>query len=207
MELLKITKKATLLLVLIVFTVTVFAQDAVINAFKESYSLEKSADFTDAIDKLKAVYQADSYEMNLRLGWLYYLAGLLDESISFYSKAIELKPYAIQAKFGIVYPVAALGKWDEVIGQYNKILEIDPQQTVANYRLGVIYYGRESYEKADTYLEKVISLYPFDYDVLIMLAWNKLKLQKTREAKILFNKVLIYNPGDKSALEGLGLIK
>ena len=30
---------------------------------------------------------------------------------------------------------------------------------------------------------------------------------KTREAKILFNKVLLWSPGDKSALEGLKLLK
>ena len=207
MELLKISKKLFAVLLLTIFSFTVLAQDAVINAFKESYSLEKSGEYTKAIDKLKAVYQLDSYEMNLRLGWLNYLAGLLSESTSFYSKAVELKPYAIEAKFGIVYPAAALGKWDEVIAQYNKILEIDPQQTVANYRLGLIYYGKENYEKADSYLEKVVSLYPFDYDGLIILAWNKLKLQKTREAKILFNKALMNKPDDSSALEGLKLIK
>jgi hypothetical protein len=40
-----------------------------------------------------------------------------------------------------------------------------------------------------------------------MFAWTNLKLGKTREAKILFNKTLLYNPDDASAKEGLGLIK
>ena len=90
---------------------------------------------------------------------------------------------------------------------YNKILEIDPQNTLTNYRLGLIYYNRQNYEKADTYLEKVINLHPFDYDSMLLLAWNKLALQKFREAKVLFNKVLMYSPDDESAKEGLRLIK
>jgi hypothetical protein len=40
-----------------------------------------------------------------------------------------------------------------------------------------------------------------------MLAWTNLQLGKSREARVLFNKVLLYSPGDKSALEGMGLIK
>jgi len=53
----------------------------------------------------------------------------------------------------------------------------------------------------------VVNLYPFGYDGLLMFAWTNLKAGKLREAKILFNKVLMYSPGDKSALEGLSYIK
>jgi len=40
-----------------------------------------------------------------------------------------------------------------------------------------------------------------------MLAWTNFKLGKFREAKVLFSKALLIQPGDESALEGLGLIK
>lgn len=183
------------------------AQEEIIKAFKESYAIEKSGDFKGAIGILKKAYQADSYELNLRLGWLCYTAGVLNESVSYYQKAVSLKPYAIEPKLGLAFPYAAQGKWNEVVTLYNKILEIDPQNTLANYRLGLIYYNRGNYEKADPYIEKVVNLYPFDYDSLLLFAWNKLKLQKTREAKVLFQKVLMYNPGDESALEGLKLIR
>ncbi len=36
---------------------------------------------------------------------------------------------------------------------------------------------------------------------------TNLKLGKFREAEVLFNKVLMNKPNDKSAIEGLGLIK
>lgn len=187
--------------------VETFAQDKTTEAFKQSYPLEKSQDYKGAIASLGQVYEADGYEINLRLGWLTYLAGQLSESLEYYNKAVALKPYAIEPKLGLVFPLSVQGKWNEVEEIYQKILQIDPQNTLVNYRLGLIYYNRGSYDKADPYLEKVVNLYPFDYDGLILLAWNKLKLQKFREAKVLFQKVLLNSPEDASALEGLKSIK
>lgn len=198
------------IVVLIMGTVSLaYAQDteSLQTAFKESYSLENNGEYVKGAEKIKAVYDGDSYEINLRLGWLTYLAGSFKESQAYYQKAMNLKPMAIEAIFGAVYPASTLGNWDQVITLYNKVLEIDPQNTYANYRLGYIYYGREDYQTALSYFEKVINLYPFDYDSLIILAWTNLKLGKLREAKILFNKVLLFSPDDESALEGLELIK
>jgi tetratricopeptide (TPR) repeat protein len=176
-------------------------------AFSKSYQYESRGNFTDAITTLKAVYQEDSYEINVRLGWVTYLAGLFTESSAYYQKAIALKPYSIEAKLGFANPASALGNWDQVIAQYNEILTIDPQNTTTNYRMGSIYYGRKDYSKAEKYLEKVVNLYPFDYDSNILFAWTNLKLGKLREASVLFNKVLLIKPADASAIEGLGLIK
>ncbi|HNX07362.1 MAG TPA: tetratricopeptide repeat protein [Bacteroidales bacterium] len=183
------------------------AQETMVTAFKESYTLEQNGAYAKAIEKLKSIYDENSYEINLRLGWLNYQAGQFYESKSFYSKAIALKPYAIEPKLGMAYPAYALGKTEEVISLYQMILEIDPQNTIANYRMGLLYYYKGSYEKAESYFEKVINLYPFDYDSLIMFAWTKLKLQKNKEAKVLFTKALLNKPDDASALEGLGYIK
>jgi len=116
-------------------------------------------------------------------------------------------PYSEEAKFGLIYPKAAIGKWDEVISLYKKILDNNPNSTIANYRLGLIYYGKKDYQKSYKYFKKVVDLYPFGYDGLLMLAWTNFQQGKMREAKVLFNKVLMYSPGDKSATEGLGLIK
>lgn len=179
----------------------------VIEAFQQSYIHEASGDFHKSMEELRNVYDEKSYEINLRLGWLAYLSGLFSESIAFYNKAISLMPYSIEARFGIVYPASALGNWNMVINHYEKILEINPNNSIATHRLGLIYYGREDYSAAYSYFEKVVNLYPFDYDALIMFAWTNYKLNKTREAKILFQKALMHTPGGASALEGLQLLK
>ncbi len=202
-------KKIILFLTLAGFTVLSQAQisDAVLAAFKKSYEQEKAGNYTDAAETLKKVYSNDSYEMNLRIGWLDYEAGLFTESRSFYNKAVSLRPMSIEARFGVVLPLAALGNWEQVITQYEKILEINPNNSVANYRLGAIYYGRMQYEKAASYLEKVINLYPFDYDGLVLYGWTNYQMKKYREAKLLFQKALLRKPDDPSALQGLELLK
>ena len=177
------------------------------SAFEKSYALQDKQDYTNAITILKSVYDENSYEVNLRLGWLNYLGGMFTESASYYQKAMKLKPYAIEAKFGYVYPEAAIGNWDQVMTQYQDILSIDPQNTLANYRLGSIYYGRKEYAKAEKSLEKVVNLYPFDYDSNILFAWTEYFLGKTRESQVLFHKGLLIKPKDSSAMEGLSMIK
>lgn len=204
--------KKTLMIVLslmtIVFISNVQAQsNPVADAFTQSYYFEKMSNYPAAIAAIKKVYDANSYEINLRLGWLTYNAKTYQESVTYYQKSIDLMPVAIQARLGIVYPAAALGNMTQVIAEYNKILEIDPQNTTANYKLGYIYYEKKDYQKAFAYFEKVVNLYPFDYDGLLMFAWTNYQLGKSREAKILFGKILLLAPGDASATEGLGLLK
>jgi tetratricopeptide (TPR) repeat protein len=178
-----------------------------IPAFSESYTKEKAGKYQEAINPLKAFYDAGSYEINLRLGWLTYLQGQFTESLGYYKKAADLMPYAIEPRMGLVLPASSLGNWDMVIAQYNKILDIDPNNTVALYRLGLITYDKKDYNQSYKYFEKVVNLYPFDYQSILMLGWTNYKLGKTREAKILFNKALLYYPEDSSAKEGLSLVK
>lgn len=203
-------KTISIILVLSVIGVlNIFAQDTqkIIDTFSESYTREKYGEYKKAADIMKKVYSDDSYEINMRLGWLEYNAGLFNESAVHYQKALNLKPYSEEAKFGLIYPKAAQGKWTEVINLYDKILKISPNNTTANYRLGLIYYGKKDYPKALKLFKKVVNLYPFDYDGLLMCAWTSQKLGKIKEAKILFNKVLMLSPEDASAKEGLKLMK
>jgi tetratricopeptide (TPR) repeat protein len=176
-------------------------------AFSKSYELEAQGDFKLAADEIKALYKEESYEINLRLGWLNYMAGNFNESIAFYKKAMELMPYADETKFGYIFPLSALGRWDEVIEMYNKVLENSPHNTKAMYYLGIIYYNRSRFDKALSQFKQIVDLYPFDYDGLLMYAWTNLKLGNKKEAKDLFQKVLLNKPKDTSALEGLSLSK
>jgi tetratricopeptide (TPR) repeat protein len=202
--------KRFIILTIFIFSVFVtYAQDyaKLTAAFSDSYAKEKAGKYLDAVLALKAYYNADSYEINLRLGWLTYLQGQFTESMSYYNKAIELMPYAIEPRLGVVLPASSLGNWDFVTGQYNKILVIDPNNTLTLYRMGLISYDKKDYNQAYQYFERVVNLYPFDYQSVLMLAWTNFKLGKTLEAKILFNKALLYYPEDSSAKEGLALIK
>ena len=194
---------------LVFTTLNVSAQDftAKKDAFQESYIQEATGYIPAAIKSLQSVYDEKSYELNVRLGWLSYQAGSFTESVAYYHKSIDLMPYAVEPRFGIVYPGAAMGNWSMVITQYDKILEITPNNSIAMHRLGLIYYGRADYEASRKYFDKVVNLFPFDYDALTMLGWSHFRLQNVREAKVLFQKALLNTPSGTSALEGLDLLK
>jgi tetratricopeptide (TPR) repeat protein len=201
-------RKFRILTALFLLAVTVQAQNitALQSAFSKSYIAENQSNYQLAISEMKPIFQKDDYISNIRLGWLNYLAKQYNESIAYYQQAIALKPYAIEARLGCVKPLSAIENWEKVKEQYLEILKVDPLNTTANYWLGVIYYNRKEYKSATTLFEKVVNLFPLDYDSVIMLAWSKLYNSSHADARILFQQALIIRPNDSSALNGLQLV-
>lgn len=204
----EILKKGALLLLLILSTAaTAQTTNAAQQAFSNSYKYETAGKYDSAITVINAVYKAESYPCNLRLGWLHYLAGKHSESVTYYRKAIALMPAATEPLWGIAAPLASLENWSEVEKNYKAILQLDPKNATANYRMGLIFYYRKDYTSAKKYFDVSLNLYPFDYDSNLMSGWTNYFLGNTGEARVLFNHVLLLKPGDSSALEGLSLIK
>jgi tetratricopeptide (TPR) repeat protein len=195
---------------LIVFSLlsfSVFSQTdiAVREAFKRSYDAEYQLKYTKAVDELLSVYDPSSYELNLRLGWLSYKNNKYSESVSYYRKAVAKMPLSIEAKLGIVFPLAALEKWDEVVNFYKAILKIDSYHSTATYRLALIYYNRLDYGKAWGYIQKYINLYPFDFEGNSLAGWIKYNLGKKEEALFFFKKALMVNPYETGFNKVLGI--
>jgi len=178
------------------------AQEGLSASFATSYAAEAKGNYDDAIGALRGSY-SNLYEQNLRLGWLYFLAKNYTSSAAYYQKAIDQRPYAIEPKFGLVKPLNALGQVERMLSLYTAILQVDPQNTQANYWVGVIYLNRKQFDKAARFFEKVVNLYPFDYDTNLSLAFTYLSLGKKTEARALYNKVLLIRPGDAQAQAGL----
>lgn len=174
-----------------------------VQAFSKSYEFASQSNNAESISALKEVYDKTSYALNLRLGWLCYLAGMHKEAVEYYKIAAELKPKAIEAKLGLALPTEAMGNKNELVGIYETILVTDPHNTPVLFKLGKLYYQKKEYVSAYKYIEKLVTLYPFDYDGLLMFAWTNYQMGKTAESRTLFNKVLCIAPGDKSAVNGL----
>jgi tetratricopeptide (TPR) repeat protein len=181
--------------------------DKLNDVFAKSYEFETKRNFSSAIAVLKDIYDPTYYDVNLRLGWLYYKNAQYAESEKYYKTAIDLKPNATEPRLGYTYPLHQLGNRNELITQYKKIIELDPFNTDAHYQLGMLYYDKKEYAAADESFQKIVDLYPFTYYGVLMSGWTNYQLNKKDEAKKLFHKVLMIVPSDKSALEGLALIK
>jgi tetratricopeptide (TPR) repeat protein len=148
-------------------------------------------------------YAENNYETNLRVGWLYYLAKNYTASQNYYTRAVNIRPNSVEAKFGLIKPLSLLSSWDRVMEQYNSILKLDPQNTQANYWAGIIIYNRKQYAVAIKYFAKVVALYPFDYDGNHMLGWALLFSGRKSDAKACFERALLIKPGDTSSIDGL----
>lgn len=200
--------KKSFAVIITVTSLTVTSQNKTLaTAFSQSYDYEAIAKYDAAISSINAVYSPTSYEMNLRLGWLNYLVGKYKESVSFYQKAITLMPAATEPKWAIINPFTKLESWNDIEKTYLAILKLDPKNSSANYNLGLIYYYRKDYFSAKKYLDVSLNLSPFGYNNMLMSAWTNYFLGNKSQASVLFNKTLLYSPNDKSALEGLSLIK
>ena len=194
-------------IILFAFSVTAQTTDDIQKAFKTSYANEYKANYTGAIADLQKVYKADSYEMNLRLGWLQYENKQYATSMDYYQKAIDLRKYSVEARFGYIKPANDLKKYEKVYEKYDEILKIDPYNSVANYWVGVSCYTLKKYDVAVKYLELVVNMYPFDYDANHMLGWTYLALGRTSDARIVFTEALYNRPGDASATDGVNKCK
>lgn len=188
------------------FTISAQAFQEMSDAFQKSYALEAQAKYDASADVLKKL-SGDNYEVQLRLGWLYYLSGKWDLAQSHYKRAAQLRPASLEPLLGQVNVNVAREDWNLVEQAYLNILKLDAKNVNANYQLGLIYYVRKNYTKALTYFSVYLNQYPFTYDAVHMSAWTHYFLGKTTEAKVLFQKCLLVKPNDPSALEGLSLIK
>lgn len=205
----KLLRKQSIALFFTVAALSLSAQNnkVLMTAFSQSYDYEAIAKYDAAISSLNAVYSDKSYEINLRMGWLNYLAGKYKESVTYYQKAITLMPAATEPKWAIINSYTKLESWNDIVNTYLSILKLDPKNATANYNLGSIYYFRKDYFSAKKYFDVSLNLYPFGYNNILMSAWTNYFLGNKNEAVTLFNKTLLYSPNDKSALEGLSLIK
>ena len=181
-----------------------YSQTTESNAFQDSYQNEYNLDYTKAISSITDVYKADSYVINLRLGWLYYMNGSFIKSKAYYQKAIGLEPSSIEARLGLANPLAALQNWEEIITVYKRILEISPKHVVTNYRLAYIFYEKKKFEKANSYALIGTKIQPFDFDNNLLIGKINISLGNITAAKKYLNNALLYNP---SSTEVQGLLK
>lgn len=198
--------KKAIIIIFTIVAVSINGQSNIEKAFSKSYAFEYNIEYSKAISALVEL-NTDSYPIDFRLGWLYYLNKDYIKSEQFYKKAIAREPSSIEARFGLVLPMSALGDWSNVLNVYLEILKIDPNNSVANYRTALIYFNRKDYINSAKYLTKVIKLYPFDYDSNLLYAKIKLAENKSNEAALYLEKAIQYNPQSEEAIALLKNIK
>ncbi len=174
-------------------------------AYHRSYIYEKSGDYADAIKALMPVYKSypNGYTVNLRLGWLYYLAGRYADSEYHYKKALQAIPTSVEAVLGLMLPLMAQDRWSQVESLAYRILKTDYYNYYGNLRLSVALRHQNKFSMAEAVDRKMLTLYPTDVNFLNELALSLLGEGKKLYAKTIFENVLILDPENVVAREYL----
>lgn len=165
-------------------------------AYHKSYRYERAQGYSDAIKSLAPVISAypAAYTVNLRLGWLNYLNGGFATARTHYQAALKAAPDSIEARLGIMLPMMAQEKWDEVEAMTKQVLRVDPANYLANLRLAFALRLQKKFDAAEQVLNGMLVLYPTDISLLVEFGLIKLAKGQKAEAKRVFNDVVTLDP-------------
>ena len=204
----KINSVVCCITMILATSLTGYAQistDPVEVALKASYAAEAKSDYQAAIKTLTSVGSSasSSYIVQLRLGWLNYCAKEYQQSATYYKKAVQLAPLAIEPLLGQMLAQQLSENTDEAMRTGNAILRRDPNNYTANSRLAWMYYAKRDYKQAAIQYRKLVGLYPTDTEMLLGLGFALKYSGENKDADKQFNTVLLLSPDNARALEGL----
>jgi len=186
------------LLIFLAVCLFAFSNKEIKEIYYKSYNYEKMGDYKDAIKVLILLYNkySNSYTVNLRLGWLFYLNKNYSNSIKHYEKASLILPYSIEPKLGLMRDYLAMQNFKEALKIGNNILREDFYNYYGNYYEILALKGIKDYKNALKIADKMLSLYPTS--VLFLNALGEIYyLQNKKDlAKKIFENVLILDPNN-----------
>jgi tetratricopeptide (TPR) repeat protein len=175
--------------------------DAAASAFAESYQSEAAGEYVDAMDALVNTYNkypAD-YTINLRYGWLYYMSGEFDDSMSHYRAAIQAEPESIEARLGYMLPLLALERYADVETAAYQVLKKDSNNYLATLRLVTALRLEGKWDVAEKAAREMLALYPSDVSFLAELAVIKAGQGNENSAREISRTIRILDPDNATA--------
>ena len=193
--------KKMLLLLLVSANLLALTDAEIRDAYYKSYNYEKIQNYSDAINALMPVYNEfpNTYTVNLRLGWLYYLSTNYANAISHYDRSIKISPYSLEAKLGRLLPLLAQHRYGEVEKEAFQILNVDYYNYYGNLRLAYALRMQQKFDVAVKITQKMLAIYPIDVQFLTEFALGKIGLGETDEAMAVFSNILILDPENVTA--------
>ncbi|HPN32543.1 MAG TPA: tetratricopeptide repeat protein [bacterium] len=95
----------------------------------------------------------------------------------------------------------------EAMQSFQKVIELDSNNVLAIFNMGIIYIDREEQELAMKQFERVLEIKPDDYKSLCNLGGIYFKLGRYREAYDILNRAISINPNDLNSLQNLKLLE
>lgn len=170
--------------------------DWVRRAYQRSQQLEAIASYEQAVEALSTVQKAfpKGYAVNLRVGWLNYLAGKDQASETAYRQAVRIAPDAVEAKLGLLLPLLAQGRWGDAEALARQVLEVDPLNYYGNLRLLIALRAQKRFDQALLVSRVLVRRYPADTLFLTEYALALRGLGKAQESDAVFYDIQTLSP-------------
>ncbi len=177
------------------------------DAYHRSLAYERVQKYDDAMKALAGVLERypESYTVNLRLGWLHYLAGHHANARKHYRQAIKAIPASLEARLGLLLPLLAQHEYGHAEQMATQVLRTDLYNYYGNLRLLTALKGQKKYDAARTVAERMLAVYPADVRFLAELASLRALQGQTDEATRLYRSVFILDPENQAARRYLKL--
>lgn len=178
-------------------------------AYSESYKNEALAKYSEAIRDLNEVHATypETYTVNYRLGWLYYLNNNFANAIEHLEKSLRYYPSSVEALNVINLILVARAEWTKVESQSFKIIQIDYYNYYANYWLSIAFKNQKKYDFAVKNCRKMLAVFPSNVTFLAELAANLYLGGEMNESKAIFDNVTVLDPNNETARYYLKLYK
>lgn len=173
--------------------------------YAKAAQLEYEGKYRDAAVALEkaAMDRPGDYFHNLRLGWLYYLAGDYELSRRRYEQAVERAPKAIEPLLGLLTPLLAAQNYSQAEAIARRILVVDPHNYTANLRRAYALRMQLRFSEAEEVCTRMLTLYPSDVSLLLEQALAVHAQGREAAARALYEQVCLVAPDNALALAAL----
>ncbi|HTR85901.1 MAG TPA: tetratricopeptide repeat protein [Reyranella sp.] len=169
-------------------------------AFSTSYTLEYEQQYARAQQPIKGLADAGNEFARLRLGWLAYLAGNYNESITHYNAVLQANPTSIDGRLGLTLPLLAQKRWQDAAAQARQVLAQSPWDYYAHARLMVCEEGLKDWPTLEQHALAATRVWGSDANAFVYLARARIALGNLAGAKQAYGQVLERLPQHAEAL-------
>jgi tetratricopeptide (TPR) repeat protein len=131
--------------------------------------------------------------------------GKVDEAITQYQKALQIKPDYADAHYNLAITFRRIGRADEAITQYQNVLQINPDNADARNDLGNILREKGSTDEAIAQYQKALEINSNDAKAHYNLGIALFHEGRVDEAIAQYQKALEINSNDAEAHNNLGI--
>lgn len=125
----------------------------------------------------------------------------IDESIEYFTKALELKPDFYEAHYNLAQILMSINKNDEALKSLEEIYKLKPDDSENLYNLGKTYYKKGFLSKSYEYLKQIsVNSAQYDSAKIIISKIEKRQNELTLEEKIKEHKSITDTQGKQKGV-------